>query len=243
MIPHKISSMPLKIQIILTALLLAISIVLFGMTDIDLLIQDHLYDFSRHAWLLDKHTEPYHTLLYTGAKKVLIAIGVGFLLIYILFRNHPIMHPYKKGIMIVLLSSVLVPIVTGGLKKATNMPCPKHEIHYGGEYPRTAVWESYSPALQNKKRVACWPAGHASGGFALMSLFFLLHRRRYKVLALLLALLIGWSMGIYKMVIGDHFFSHTLITMLLAWLIILIIASVVEAFFSKQTLDTKETKQ
>ena len=243
MTPNKISFMLLKTQIVITALLLAASILLFGLTDIDLMIQDHLYDFTHHSWLLDKHAEPYHTLLYTGAKKILIATGVGFLLIYIFFRNHPIIRPYKKGIVIVLLSSIFVPVVTGGLKKATNMPCPKHEIHYGGEYPRTAVWESYPPTLQNKKRIACWPAGHASGGFALMSLFFLFRRRRYKVLALLVALLIGWSMGIYKMLVGDHFFSHTLITMLIAWLLILMIAMIVEKFSSKRILDTKATKQ
>jgi membrane-associated PAP2 superfamily phosphatase len=30
-------------------------------------------------------------------------------------------------------------------------------------------------------------------------------------------------MGGYKMIIGDHFLSHTVITMIFAWLIILII--------------------
>ncbi len=47
-------------------------------------------------------------------------------------------------------------------------------------------------------------------------------------IVLITALIIGWSMGIYKMAIGDHFFlSHTLITMILAWLIILIIVKIV----------------
>ena len=235
--------MPLKMQIVITALLLAASILIFGLTDIDLIIQDHLYDFTHQTWLLDKHTEPYHTLLYSGIKKLLVGLGAILLFVYILFRKHPRLHPYKKGMMIILLSSVLVPTITVGLKKATNIPCPKHEIRYGGEYPRTSIWESYPPTLQNKKRIACWPAGHASGGFALMSLFFLFRHRRYKVLALLVALLIGWSMGIYKILVGDHFFSHTLITMLIAWLLILIIAMIVEKFFLKQIVDTKETKQ
>jgi len=235
--------MLLKTQLIITALLLVVSILLFGLTDIDLMIQDHLYDFTHHLWLLDKHTEPYHTLLYSGIKKLLVGLGVTLLFIYILFRKHPRFSPYKKGMLIVLLSSALVPVIIVGLKKATNIPCPKHEIRYGGEYPRTSIWESYPPTLQKKKSTACWPAGHASGGFALMSLFFLFRRRRYKVLALLIALLIGWSMGIYKIVVGDHFFSHTLITMLIAWLLILIIAMIVEKFSSKQVADTKETKQ
>ena len=92
---------------------------------------------------------------------------------------------------------------------------------------RTAVWESYPEKYKNMKRIACWPAGHASGGFALLSLFFLFKNRRNKIIALITALIIGWSMRIYKMAIGDHFLSHTLITMILAWFIILIIVKIV----------------
>ncbi len=35
--------------------------------------------------------------------------------------------------------------------------------------------------------------------------------------ALVAALIIAWSMGTYKMLLGDHFFSHTLVSMSLAW--------------------------
>jgi membrane-associated PAP2 superfamily phosphatase len=109
----------------------------------------------------------------------------------------------------------------GGLKKTTNMPCPKNEIHFGGNMIRTAVWEKYPEPFHSMETIACYPAGHASGGFALMSLFFLFKTKRNRILALIGAIGLGWSMGIYKMAIGDHFFSHTLITMILAWLIIL----------------------
>jgi membrane-associated PAP2 superfamily phosphatase len=50
------------------------------------------------------------------------------------------------------------------------------------------------------------------------------------VIALVFALGVGWSMGLYKMIIGDHFLSHTVITMILAWLIVLIIAKSVYRF-------------
>ena len=35
-------------------------------------------------------------------------------------------------------------------------------------------------------------------------------------------------MGTYKMLLGDHFLSHTIITMLMAWLTILIIVKFVQ---------------
>jgi len=57
-----------------------------------------------------------------------------------------------------------------------------------------------------------------------LSLFFLFKSKRNKKIAIISAICIGWSMGLYKMMVGDHFLSHTIITMVLAWLIILIIA-------------------
>ena len=216
--------MKIKQQIILTFVILLISILFFGWSTFDLRIQDYFFDPLTHSWLLDRDLEPYHFIFYTGIKKLLILIAVGFLIALLFFRKTAWVQNYKKGILIVILSAIFVPVAVGALKKTTNIPCPKDEIHYGGTYPRTAVWRSYPPKYATKKHIACWPAGHASGGFALMSLFFLFKRRRNKYIALFGALLIGWSMGSYKMIIGDHFFSHTWITMIMAWLIILLVS-------------------
>ncbi|MGB5920380.1 phosphatase PAP2 family protein, partial [Arcobacter sp.] len=68
----------------------------------------------------------------------------------------------------------------------------------------------------------------ASAGFALMSIFFLFKKRKNQIIALSFALFIAWNMALYKMFIGDHFLSHTLISMLLAWLIILIFAKILQ---------------
>ena len=216
-----------KQQIIATATLLLLSVLFFGLSDVDVTVQDYFFDPLSHSWILDGDMEPYHFIFYSGIKKLLIIIAVGFLIALLFFRKTTLVQHYKKGILIVILSAIFVPMTVGGLKKTTNMPCPKHEIHYGGAYPRTAVWQSYPPKYTAMDTIACWPAGHASGGFALMSLFFLFKKRRNKYIALFVALLIGWSMGSYKMIIGDHFFSHTWITMVLAWLIILMIAGIV----------------
>jgi membrane-associated PAP2 superfamily phosphatase len=42
---------------------------------------------------------------------------------------------YKKGLIIVCLSLVLVPLTVGALKAVTNIPCPKNITYYGGHYP------------------------------------------------------------------------------------------------------------
>ena len=220
--------MTLNKQIIVTALILLVTIIFFGLTDIDLYIQDLFYNFTTHKWILDWHLEPYKFLFYDGIKKLLIIIAILFLFTLILFWKKPFIQEYKKGILILILSAVFVPAIASGIKSQTNMPCPKDEIHYNGVYPRIAVWEQYSDEFKlHHKKSKCWPAGHASGGFALLSLFFLFKKRRNKIIGLGIGLVTGWSMGLYKMIIGDHFLSHTVITMVLAWLIILLIAKFV----------------
>ena len=84
-----------------------------------------------------------------------------------------------------VLSAILVPVIVGGLKKTTNMPCPKNEIHYGGKIIKTKVWEQYPIDYKNSSKIACWPAGHASGGFALLSLFFLFKSKKNKFIGLI----------------------------------------------------------
>jgi membrane-associated PAP2 superfamily phosphatase len=61
-----------------------------------------------------------------------------------------------------------------------------------------------------------------------MSLFFLFKSRKNRFIALAFGVTVGWAMGLYKMLIGDHFLSHTVITMVLAWLLILIIVKFVK---------------
>ncbi len=220
--------MTINKQIILTLSLLIFSIILFGITNIDIFVQDYFFDFDTNSWVLNRDSEPWKFIFYDGIKKLLILFAVTFLIALLFFRKKRLIQKYKKGILIVILSAIFVPVISGGIKKSTNMPCPKNEIHYGGKMMRTAVWESYSQPYKSMDKIACWPAGHASGGFALLSLFFLFKSKRNKILALIGGLTIGWSMGLYKMLIGDHFLSHTIITMIIAWLVVLIVSKIVQ---------------
>jgi membrane-associated PAP2 superfamily phosphatase len=215
-------------QIFITLLALVTSIIFFALTNTDLYIQDMFFNKDTHMWILDSDLQPYRFIFYDGIKKFLIVVGVLFLIALVFFRKKDLIKRYQKGILVVVLSSILVPVIVGGLKKSTNMPCPKNEIHYGGRMIRTAVWETYQEPYKSMNKIACWPAGHASGGFALLSLIFLFKSKKMKTFALVLALGVGWSMGLYKMLVGDHFLSHTVITMILAYLIVLIVAKVVK---------------
>ncbi len=217
-----------KKQFIVTFVLFVLTILFFEYTNTDIWIENIFYNFSTHTWLIDRNEKILKFIFYDGIKKLLIIVAVLMLLSLIVFRRNKIVNEYKKGLIVVILSAIFVPVVVGGLKAVTNTPCPKNTVIYGGIYPEVKVLESYPKNFHQKGKIKCWPAGHASGGFALLSLFFLFKSPKNKKRAIILSMIVGWSMGLYKMMIGDHYLSHTLVTMFLAWIIILIIARIVK---------------
>jgi membrane-associated PAP2 superfamily phosphatase len=218
-------------KILITFIILISTFFLFEFTNIDLFVESFFYDNVSNKWML-KHVKGslLDTVFYTGVKKVIILFTVFILFLYLYsFKASAIkLKEYRSGLLIVWLSVAIVPFVIGLLKATTNVPCPCDSFYFGGNYPYIKALDSMPQEIL--KKFKCYPAGHASGGFALMSLFFLFKSRRNKILALTVALTIGWSMGLYKMFLGDHYLSHTIITMLLSWLLILIIKKVVNKY-------------
>ena len=214
-------------QLLITTILLVVVVALFQFTQLDIIFQENFYNYETKSWLIDKNEPILKFFLYDGLKKLLILFAVLVLFSLIFLRKKKIVQEYKKGLIIVLLSAIFVPLVVGSLKATTNIPCPCNIVNFGGNYPDVKVFDSYPKDFIQKKKIKCWPAGHASGGFALMALFFLFKTARNKKIAIITALVIGWSMGTYKMLLGDHFLSHTIITMLIAWIIILIIEKLI----------------
>ena len=226
--------MALAKQLWLAAITLVTAVLFFGLSGADIWVQSHFYNPLTHQWIIDTDNTVLKFIFYDGIKRLLIVVAVLFLLVLIIGWKKPWMRSYRRGFIIVVLSSIIVPLVVGSLKAVTNMPCPKNIESFGGAYPHTCVWEKYNTKECHLGKQKCWPAGHASGGFALLSLIFLFRSRKNKIIAGSVAMIIGWSMGIYKMLIGDHFLSHTTITMILAWLLILLIVWCVDWVINKK---------
>ncbi|MGD9970815.1 MAG: phosphatase PAP2 family protein [Sulfuricurvum sp.] len=225
-------------NILITALLLLGIIVFFGVSDVDVRVQNLFYNVQTHDWMVDRNDPLLALVFYDGIKKVLIAFGVVILLVLVFGYRHPLVRHNRRGLSILLISIIVVPAIVNGLKAATNMPCPKNLEIYGGEYPHTCVWEKYPQSFCNSKKIKCWPAGHASGGFALLALYFVFRSRKAKMVSIATALALGWTMGIYKMMIGDHFLSHTVISMVMGWLIVLLVARVVYGVGNRSGVQT-----
>ncbi|MBL1320726.1 MAG: phosphatase PAP2 family protein [Methylophaga sp.] len=225
-------------QIISTFIALIATIILFEFSNLDLLIQNYFYNTQLQQWLISEDNALLDLIFYSGIKKVFIVFAVSLLIALVFFYKTWLIQCYKQGIVIVLLSLIIIPSVIGLLKAVTNVPCPNDLELYDGNYPHVTFLSAYPSNFIQKKKVKCFPAGHASGGFALMSLFFFFKTRRNQRIALVSAITIGWGTGGYKMLVGDHFLSHTIITMFIAWLLILNIVIIVR-FFQKSELTYK----
>jgi len=227
-------------QIFITFVILLSIIVFFQFTNVDIIVQEYFFNFKTNLWIWDRDEPISKLFLYSGMKKVLIVFAIFVLIILVTFYKSSLVKKYKKGMIIIVLSAIVIPFITISLKTISNTPCPKNIEHFGGDYPDIKVFDAYPKGFVQKEKIRCWPAGHASGGFALMSLFFLFKKRKNRITALVFAVTLGWIIGTYKMIIGDHFLSHTIITMVLSWLLILIIVKIVNNF--KRTEFEKSTK-
>jgi membrane-associated PAP2 superfamily phosphatase len=210
-------------HVLISIIALCLALIWFELTSTDIWMQDILFNRQTNTWLLHKPGWLLHFALYDGIKILLVLVAFALLINLLFFRKHSLIQQYHQGLRIVLFSLILIPATIGALKDTTNIACPKDTVVYGGALPYVKVFESYPAGQQPKEQQRCFPAGHASGGFALMSLYFLFHSERNRRRALLFGIVAGSLMGGYKMLIGDHFLSHTVVTMISAWLLINII--------------------
>lgn len=201
-------------------------------------------------WLLEKGAQPYAFIFYEAPKALLILFAIYLIAILIIKYRRPIDTSFPRNtdfsinsnrpnrfftslspreISYLLIVIIVVPTAIATLKSVTHVSCPNHLILFGGDLPYLNLWQH----IVAKTPAKCFPAAHASAGFSLYGLAFLpsLHQYRYKIFEGVTAA--GWTMGLYKMLFGDHFFSHTLISMLLS----LTIACALATVFFKKVVD------
>ncbi len=215
---------PWRIDRTLVAALIVLLAVfgVFELSHLDIAVQDHLFDFARGRWLIDAQAPVWRFWLYNLPKWLIIALGVALLALAVgparWRARWPIAAPARRQLWVAFLTIGAVPTVIGQLKATTNIFCPSEVRRYGGDVPYVRVIECYPENDTPTRRGRCWPAGHASGGFALLALMGLARTRRGQRIGLALGLGAGGLMGFYQMAKGAHYLSHTLITALLAWI-------------------------
>lgn len=199
---------------------LAVTLALFGFSDADIAVQALFHDPETNRWLVAK-SEPVARLAFYTVPKILIVIfGIACLTALILSRWLSWAARRRRALIVVILSLIAVPAVVGELKSLTNVACPANLSIFGGTIPHVRLFDSYPADERPQSIQRCFPAGHASGGFALLAMLVLFRTERSRLLAATGALTLGSVMAGYKMAIGDHFLSHALVTLEIAVILI-----------------------
>lgn len=161
----------------------------------------------RHDWLLE-------TVLHDGARRL------GWLLAAVLvlavgWPVGPLRRLPRSARAQLALSTLLAAAVVSLAKGLSATSCPWDLQGFGGLGQYAPHWSTGRDGGPGH----CFPAGHASTGFAFFSVYFAFREvdPRLARRALLLALAAGSLLGLAQQLRGAHFASHTLWTAWICW--------------------------
>jgi membrane-associated PAP2 superfamily phosphatase len=114
------------------------------------------------------------------------------------------------------LTTLVALLLVANIKRHSLSSCPWDLQEFGGMATYVSHW---TWGLRDGGGGGCFPAGHASGGFAFLGGFFVFRRGLPRTARRWLAgaLLAGLVMGMAQQVRGAHYMSHTLWTAWLCW--------------------------
>lgn len=211
---HPVAPLPtLTRQRALATLLLAGAFLAWEAAGGDRWLADLAGNASGFAWR--GHWLP-DTVLHGGGR--LLAWALALALCLGVWWPHGLLRLLDLPRRLQLAGGVLLSVAVVALLKSTNpASCPWSLAAYGGVATPVSHWLWW--AVPAAGRGACFPAGHASAGFAFIGGYFVL-RPVAPVLArrwLVAALAAGLVLGVSQQWRGAHFMSHTLWSGWLCW--------------------------
>lgn len=199
-------------------------------TDIDMWLATAMFDGAsgtfpmRHSWLGETFSHVYLKVLLVS-----LAIAVCLLTAYDLARPCSFLaHGIRIRLRLVALSSLLVPLVTSILKRASSSHCPWDLAAFGGSETYVRLFDA---AIFGAPPGHCMPAGHASSALWLVALagFWLPDRPRIACMVAFMALALGFGLGWMQQLRGAHFLTHTLWSMWIACATVAVLHAALDA--------------
>ena len=181
------------------------------------------YFWQGQAWLMPHDSAWGDRLAYNGPKTLIIIFAVYLIVVAVRPQLSPSWLNRRRALY-VLACMALVPIISTQLRAISHMATPTELKMYGGAYDHLLLFQAKPTGYP----CHAFPAGHASGGFALICLYWAWADRPYRRLGLAIGLFFGGVMGLYQIARGEHFLSHTLTTALIAWLVSALLARLIE---------------
>lgn len=195
-------------------ILLAVYLALMLLLDIggiDIWLASRFYAAEGYQWALRDHwlTE---NILHKGARKLnyIFAVAVLVTTMHYLWLNKT-KPALTKAYLALTLSLISSFALVAYFKAITNIACPWSLALFGGTEPYIHLLQPRPSYLSYSQ---CFPAGHASVGYAWVALyyFFRYSRPEYRFIGLTAGLVGGLVLGVTQQLRGAHFMSHDITT-------------------------------
>jgi len=181
---------------------------------LDLRLADYWYRLEGGAWALRDHWLT-SDLLHHGGRQLSFTLLGTVLLLLMLSWSHARLVRWRRPLAYLALATLTSVALVNLGKHLSHQDCPWSLVRYGGE----RLYHPLFGAPAGSDSDGCFPAGHASAGYAWLALYFVclngLPTRRH--LALLPGLLLGLLFGLAQQLRGAHFLSHDLWTLAICW--------------------------
>jgi membrane-associated PAP2 superfamily phosphatase len=192
----------------------------FALTPIDEYIARAVFFDSATAQWIGGDSWVINQLLHTGARwaiRVIVAVALAFWAVTCVKSDW---RQFRRPAAFFTIAAVLSMGLVGLLKNLTNVDCPWDLVPFGGRFPYVELFADRPDAL---RAAHCFPAAHASSGYALLALYFAFRERHARLakLGLALGLLAGLTFGLVQQARGAHFVSHDVWSAFLVWTVTL----------------------
>ena len=181
----------------------------------DFVIADRLYAWQGGEWMLRQH---WFTTgwIHEGGKRLSLSLWLATAIMTAMVWRKPAWQAWRRPLIALLASVLMCTTVVAIIKHLLPTFCPWNLARYGGSETLVGLFQAWPAGVA---RNACFPAAHASTGFAWVALyfFFLQVRPQWRGWGLATGVAMGTVFAVSQELRGAHFLSHDLTTIMLCW--------------------------
>lgn len=193
--------------------LLVISIYISA-ADLDRSIADYFYSIQGNSWAW-KESWITEDFFHKGGRSLSILLALALLGLVIASGFSFWLSPHKKPLLYLFVATAGGSLLISLFKSTLAVSCPWEFDRYGGDLLYVNIFEQL--VLRNGE--GCFPAGHASAGYAWISAYFfgVYYQSRWRWPGLVIPLLVGLVLGVVQQIRGAHFISHDIWSLAICW--------------------------
>ena len=194
---------------------LILTAIFFEYSGFDIWWIAHFYDAQTHSWPFRDHWL-FETVIHQWGRGLDLAAGLVWLVFFALSFLSPTLKNHRRLMVYFLVATGAGPLLVGAGKHLTHIYTPWDLALFSGTLPHIRLFD---PVPQGLGVGQAFPAGHASGGYAFLSLYFVMEHLdcSRRIYGLMTGLGLGLIFGLGQQIRGAHFPSHDLFTLVICW--------------------------